>query len=136
MSWLSKLFLGSKGLPSKLFMFGKQVNMSSLQVKITKRRHDGKDMWEGVVSLPNTKPTKLTKSKSQETAFGTRGAVVAAAEKFAERFNFTDGIKVSEAGARASTDTAVKASKTVKTTTKKAIVPFEHCNSYVSPTSM
>lgn len=88
--------------------------MSTLNVKVTRRKHNGEEVWEGTVNVQGVRPTKLTKSKSQETAFSTSGAVKKAAEKFAANHGYA-GVKFDEPTVAPST----KVSKTSKTTTKK-----------------
>jgi hypothetical protein len=85
---------------------------STLAVKVTKRKHNGTEVWEGTASVQGARPTKLTKSKSQETAFSTATAVKKAAEKFATTHGYAS-VKFDE-------PTTAKVSKTAKTTTKKA----------------
>jgi hypothetical protein len=75
---------------------------------------NGEDLWEGTLAIQGVRPTKLTKSKSQETTFSTAGAVKKAAEKFASTHGYSD-VKYAE-------PTATKVSKTSKTTTKKESV--------------
>jgi hypothetical protein len=86
---------------------------NTLSVKLTKRKHNGDDIWEGTVAVQGVRPTKLTKSKSQETAFSTSSAVKKAAEKFATTHGYA-GVKFDEPAA-----TSTKVSKTGKTTTAK-----------------
>jgi hypothetical protein len=86
---------------------------STLAVKVTRRRHNGEDIWEGTVSVQGVRPTKLTKSKSQETGFSTSSAVKKAAEKFATNHGYA-GVKFDEPAA------TTKVSKTSKTSTKKS----------------
>lgn len=90
---------------------------STLTVKVTKRKHNGTEVWEGTASVQGARPTKLTKSKSQETAFSTASAVKKAAEKFATTHGYA-GVKFDE-----KTPASTKVSKTAKTTTKKAAAP-------------
>jgi hypothetical protein len=88
---------------------------NTLTVKVTKRKHNGTEVWEGTASVQGARPTKLTKSKSQETAFSTASAVKKAAEKFASSHGYA-GVKFDEPTAAAGT----KVSKTAKTTKKSA----------------
>ena len=85
--------------------------LNALSVKISKRRHDGEEIWEGTLSLQGARPTKLTKSKSQETSFANASAVRKAAERFAAAHNY-DGVKFEEPA-----QSSDKISKTAKTTT-------------------
>ncbi len=62
----------------------------NLVVKISKRNNNGAEAWEGTVNLPGALPTKLAKSKTQESKFSTRSAVTAAAKNFATRYGFAD----------------------------------------------
>lgn len=84
---------------------------STLTVKVTKRKFNDAVVWEGTAAVQGARPTKLTKSKSQETAFSTASAVKKAAEKFATTHGYA-GVKFDEPAAP-----ATKVSKTGKTCT-------------------
>lgn len=85
---------------------------STLNVKVTKRKSNGSELWEGTASIKGAIPTKLTKSKSKETVFNTASAVKKAAEKFADNHGYV-GVKFVEP------TVAAKVSKTNKSATKK-----------------
>jgi hypothetical protein len=67
------------------------IEMSkNLLVKITKRTTKGIESWEGTANLPGVLPTKLTKSKTNESKFSTRSALTSAAQRLATRYGFSD----------------------------------------------
>jgi hypothetical protein len=91
---------------------------STLTVKVTKKKCNNEVLWEGTASVAGARPTKLTKSKSQDTTFSTAGAVKKAAEKFATTHGY-EGVKFDEAAA-AKTTTVSKTSKTASKTPTKS----------------
>jgi hypothetical protein len=75
-----------------------EVKMSkNLTVKVTKRVTKGEESWEGTVNLPGVAPTKLVKSKTNESKFTTRNALTGAAQRLASRYGFAD-VKFEGAG--------------------------------------
>lgn len=84
---------------------------NALVVKIARRRHDGAEFYEGTASIQGARPTKLTKSKTEETAFSREADLRRAAASFAKRHSYGE-VKF-EGGTNA------KVNKTAKTTTKK-----------------
>lgn len=97
--------------------------MSNLICKITKKKRDGADSWEGTVTLPNVAPTKLIKTKTRESTFSTRAQVVSAAERFAQKFGF-DGVSIDEGQSRAKA-----AAKSIKAKSSKSEKPASECSS-------
>lgn len=59
------------------------------QVKVTSRTVEGQKVFEGTVTLPGVKPTKLVKKSDQSTRFSTRSAVVSAAKGLARTLGVT-----------------------------------------------
>lgn len=98
---------------------------NTLTVKVTKRKFNGSEVWEGTASVQGVRPTKLTKSKSQETAFSTAGAVKKAAEKFATTHGYA-GVKFDEK------TVSVKVSKTTKTTKAPSTKKEGTCSAPIS----
>lgn len=62
----------------------------NLNVKISKRNTNGTDTWEGTVALPGVAPTKLLKSKTNESLFFTRSGLTSAAQRLAARYGFSE----------------------------------------------
>src|SRR3954470_22562515 len=88
---------------------------TKLVCKITKKTVEGSDLWEGQVSLQGAKPTKLTKSKTGETTFGSKSSLSASARAFAERLGF-DSVEFTDS---ATNKLANKESKPNKTRTQR-----------------
>lgn len=65
--------------------------MSSLPLKVSERKQDGKTVFEGTVTIPGAKPTKLVKKSDQTTQFGTRSGLLTTARSFAKKLGF-DGV--------------------------------------------
>jgi hypothetical protein len=63
---------------------------NALEVKVTSRKSDGEEWWEGTVSLEGTKPTKLARKSDGSTRFTSRSAVQGAARRFADRYGYSD----------------------------------------------
>ncbi len=61
----------------------------SLQVKVTKRTVDGQERYEGTVSIPRLKPTKLVRSDGS-TLFQSRSALTNAIKTVSESLGFTE----------------------------------------------
>ncbi len=99
--------------------------MSSLQVRLTSRKQEGKEVWEATAYVPGFKPTKITRTGEDSTAFDSRTAVATAARGRAKRLGF-DGVefegKSVKAAAKVSTKKpARKAVKTKSNTTAPAV---------------
>ena len=62
----------------------------NLNVKVSKRSTKGTEAWEGTVTLPGVAPTKLLKSKTNESLFLTRYGLATAAQRLAERYGFSE----------------------------------------------
>jgi hypothetical protein len=62
---------------------------NALEVKVTARKGDGQEWWEGTVTLDGVKPTKLTRKSDGMTRFTTKSAVQGAARRFAERYGYS-----------------------------------------------
>ena len=90
--------------------------MSTLQCKISKRKHDGEEVWEGTIALQGIRPTKLTKSRTQETAFSREADVRRAATSFAKRHQYDDVVYDG-------TEKIAKVSKSMKTKKVESTVP-------------
>lgn len=93
--------------------------MSTLQCKITKRKHNGEEIWEGTIAVQGVRPTKLTKSKSKETGFSREADVRRAADAFAKRHQY----EMVKYDAMAN---STKISKSAKT--KKAVATKTSCS--------
>lgn len=63
-----------------------------LQVKVTTNSQGN---FQGTVTLPGLKPTKLVRKSDKSTEYGTRSAVLASARNVAKKFGF-DGIEIQE----------------------------------------
>ena len=81
-----------------------------LEVKVSSRKTNGSEFWEGTVSIPGTKPTKLVRAASGTSMFSTRSAVISSANSLAKKLGYTG----STASAQAAKKTAKKATKSVK----------------------
>jgi hypothetical protein len=92
-----------------------EIEMSKLTVKVSAKQKNGTESWEGTVSLPGARPTKLTRKSDNSTSFSTRSAVNSAAQRFAETYGFS-GIEAPVAKAT----TVKKAAKKKAATTKKS----------------
>ena len=75
---------------------------NTLSVKVSSRKTDAGDYYEGTVSIVGLKPTKLARRSDGSTQFPTKSAVSGAARNLAKSLGFTD-VDVSD------TTTAVKA---------------------------
>lgn len=64
------------------------TKINDLLVKISKRTKDGVESWEGTATLPGLAPAKVTKLKTNESKFGTRSDLTAAAKRLANRYGF------------------------------------------------
>jgi hypothetical protein len=61
-----------------------------LKCKISQRKVDGLQVYEGTVELPGARATKLAKSSSNETTYSSRSLLEKAARQFATRLGFND----------------------------------------------
>tara|TARA_Y100000034_G_C6887359_1_gene407589 strand:- start:1850 stop:2107 length:258 start_codon:yes stop_codon:yes gene_type:complete len=85
--------------------------MSSLQLKITSKTTEGKESFQGTVTIPGLKPTKLARKSDGCSCFSSSSAVRTSARSLAKSLGF-DGVDVA-----APTKKAAK--KPVKKRTKK-----------------
>jgi hypothetical protein len=60
----------------------------SLICRISRRKVDGTEMYEGTINLQGVQPTKLIKSGSTNSRFANRSALAASARSFARRYGF------------------------------------------------
>lgn len=86
---------------------------NALEVKVTSRKGDGAEWWEGTISLEGAKPTKLARKSDGSTRFTSRSAVQGAARRFADRYGYGDV----DFGAAEKPALKKAAKKSVKTTT-------------------
>lgn len=63
---------------------------NALEVKVTSRKSEGQEWWEGTVTLDGAKATKLSRKSDGSTRFTSRSAVQGAARRFAERYGYSD----------------------------------------------
>lgn len=63
---------------------------NALSVKVTSRKSDGQEWWEGTVTLDGAKSTKLSRKSDGSTKFTSKSAVQGAAKRFAERYGYSD----------------------------------------------
>lgn len=92
--------------------------MSTLSVKITSKNCEGAESWEGTVSIPGTKPTKLVRKSDGETSFRTRSAVMGAAKTFAENLGFSD-LRVEQQSQKAAKKSVTSAASQLNSVSKK-----------------
>ena len=85
-----------------------------MQVRVSSKKMNGQDSFEGTVSIAGLKPTRLARKSDGETRFSSRSALTSTARSVAKSLGFSD----IDFGA---TTTSVKkaAKKTVKKTVKK-----------------
>lgn len=87
---------------------------NTLSVRITSRKTDAGEVFEGTVTLDDATPFKLVRKADRTTRFPTRSAVIASARNFAKSYGFVD-VNFGD------TTTKPKvAAKTTPTTAKKA----------------
>ena len=72
--------------------------MSFLQVKVSERKTDTGVTYEGTVSIPGLRPTKLARKSDGVIQFSSRSALTAAARTLARSLGFED-IAVAATGA-------------------------------------
>lgn len=86
----------------------------NLEIRVSSKTTDGTVTWEGTVSIPGTRPTKLVRSTTGTTAYNSRASLLASARTFAKRVGF-DGITepavLAKAAKKSVTATKVKAVK-------------------------
>lgn len=87
---------------------------NTLSVRVTNRKSDVGDYFEGTVSIAGLKPTKLARRSDGSTQFPTKSAVSSAARSLAKSLGFAD-VDVSD-----SSKTAVAVTGTTSATLKKA----------------
>lgn len=68
---------------------------SSLQVKVTSRTREGSEEWQGTVTIPGLRPTKLVRKSDGSLVFASRSSVLTSARSLAKKFGF-DGLEVVE----------------------------------------
>lgn len=88
---------------------------NTLSVRITSRKTDAGEVFEGTVTLADATPFKLIRKADRTTRFPTRSAVIASARNFAKSYGFVDV----NFGDTTATKPKV-AAKTTPTTAKKA----------------
>lgn len=64
--------------------------MNLLQVRVNARNTGSTQTWEGTVSIPGLKPTKLVRRSDNSTSFAAKSAVVNASRTLARSLNFSD----------------------------------------------
>lgn len=84
--------------------------MSLLQVRVNARNTGGNQTWEGTVSIPGLKPTKLVRRSDNSTSFATRSAVVNASRTLVRSLNFSD-VEVTVSGVTSTATPSRKAAK-------------------------
>ena len=87
---------------------------NTLSVKVSSRKSDAGDYYEGTVSIAGLKPTKLARRSDGSTQFPTKSAVSGAARNLAKSLGFTD-VDVSD-----TTKAVTKAAPAVKAAAKKS----------------
>lgn len=83
--------------------------MANLEVKVTEKKaktEGEKPAWEGTVSVPGLKPTKLTR-KDGSTLFSTKATVSSAAKRLATSLGF-DGVETATPAKKAAKKSATK----------------------------
>lgn len=63
---------------------------NALSVKVSSRKNDGQEFWEGSVTLDGVKATKLARKSDGSTRFTSKSAVQGAAKRFADRYGYSD----------------------------------------------
>lgn len=63
-------------------------NTKNVSLKVNSRRLNGVQVWEGTVSIPGTRPTKLVQ-KDNSPQFKTRSSVLSAARYLGKRIGAT-----------------------------------------------
>lgn len=94
--------------------------MSLLQVKVSQKTKDGQSFFEGTVTIPGAKPTKLVKKADQTTQFSNRSGVLTTARSLAKNLGF-EGIDAADPSV-----TAKAAKKSVKTKSQPAVTDSEN----------
>lgn len=61
--------------------------MSTLNAKVTSKATDGEEFWEGTVSIPGLKPTKVTRADGT-TKFNNRSTLLSALRNRAKSLGF------------------------------------------------
>jgi hypothetical protein len=99
----------------------RNIMSKNLIVKITKRTADGVEAWEGTASLPGVRPSKIVKSKSDESKFSTRSALTSAAQRLATRYGFSD-VRFEGAGSETNSTKSKKSQSTQNSQTSTLLV--------------
>lgn len=64
----------------------------NLEIKIVSRSTNGVESFEGTVSIPGTKPTKLVRSTDGQTTYANRSSLLNSARNLAKKLGF-EGIE-------------------------------------------
>jgi hypothetical protein len=87
----------------------------NLEVRISSRSDNGTQIWEGTVTLPGTRPTKLVRRSTNTTQFASRSALLTSARSFAKNVGYsTVSEPVAKKAAKKSNKTSVKKTSTPK----------------------
>ena len=63
---------------------------NTLSVRVTNRKNESGDFFEGTVSIAGLKPTKLSRKSDGSTQFPTKSALSGAARNLAKSLGFAD----------------------------------------------
>jgi hypothetical protein len=94
---------------------------NTLSVKVTNRKTDQGEFFEGIVSISGLKPTKLARKSDGNTQFPTKSALSSAAKNLAKSLGFS-GVEVA--------DPKQELKKASKKQIKKSVekTPSENCS--------
>jgi len=94
---------------------------NTLSVRVTNRKSETGDFYEGTVSITGLKPTKLSRKSDGSTQFPTKSALSGAARNLAKSLGFAD-VEIQDTtlkvAAKKSPSPKDKATKATKATTK------------------
>lgn len=93
---------------------------NTLPVRITSRKTEAGEIYEGTVTMCGGRPFKLVRKADNSTNFPTRSAVVGAAKNFAKTYGFAD-VNFGEQNAQKTTKAAAKTSATKKAAKKSSV---------------
>lgn len=65
------------------------MNNNTLSVKITNRKTDSGDVFEGTVSISGLRPTKIARKSDGNTQFPTKSALSSSAKSLAKSLGFS-----------------------------------------------
>jgi len=89
----------------------------NLEVRISSRTIAGLQTWEGTITIPGSRPTKLVQRSTGNTTYSSRSALLTSARSFAKNIGYTS---VSEPMAKTTVKQAAKKSlKSKKTVANK-----------------